>query len=196
MIGVHVVEKVREKLERDARAADRSLSNHVEMLIERSLDRQDLVPEVLTAAYGPEMAGLLMTIASAMSYVSLEVYLQQHVDTRGTAAPQPPRNMRPSITDPQSFHEAAKAVRALLERLSPGNSDQLSSKMATNQAEDERSIGELAAEIFFHALADPTSQSFLSHNYDTLRKLLGPLAPKTQITGRRKQGRISSKQPA
>jgi hypothetical protein len=39
MIGVHVVEKVREKLERDARAADRSLSNHVEMLIERSLDR-------------------------------------------------------------------------------------------------------------------------------------------------------------
>src|SRR5262245_29630464 len=71
-IGVRVTPEMKHRLEGAAESSGRSLSQEAELRLERSFDREDLVGDVLSAAYGEEMAGLLALVASAMTNAAFD----------------------------------------------------------------------------------------------------------------------------
>jgi hypothetical protein len=58
-LSLRVTAEIRERLEKAAVEKGRSLSQEAE-LVERSFDREELLPEVLTLAYGKSMADVLI----------------------------------------------------------------------------------------------------------------------------------------
>lgn len=67
MIGVRLADNVRAAVETEAGKSGRSLSQEIEARVERSLDTPHLLPAVLEAAYGRQLAGLLMVIGRVMA---------------------------------------------------------------------------------------------------------------------------------
>lgn len=65
-LGLRVTADMKKRLDAAAALSGRSQSQEAEMRIERSFDRQDLLPEVISLAYGEPMARLLLAMATAM----------------------------------------------------------------------------------------------------------------------------------
>jgi hypothetical protein len=65
-ISVRITPKMRAQLEDISNENGRSMSQEAELRLERSLERQHLLSEVLTLAYGPRIAGLLLLTGYAM----------------------------------------------------------------------------------------------------------------------------------
>jgi hypothetical protein len=59
-LSLRVTAEIRDKLEKAAVEKGRSLSQEAELRIERSFDREELLPEVLTLAYGKPVADVLI----------------------------------------------------------------------------------------------------------------------------------------
>lgn len=70
-IGLRVSPAMRESLQESADRSGRSLSQEIELRLERSLDRQELVTEVLSLMYGPHAAGVLLLVAHALGTTSV-----------------------------------------------------------------------------------------------------------------------------
>lgn len=66
MIGLRLGDEVRARIETEAQAAGRSLSQEIEARIERSFDRGGLLRELLRTAYGDQSAGVLMLLSDAL----------------------------------------------------------------------------------------------------------------------------------
>jgi hypothetical protein len=66
-INVRMREALRSKLEQSAKTNDGSLNREIVDRLERSFDRQELLVEALTLAYGEKLAGLLMMVGRAMN---------------------------------------------------------------------------------------------------------------------------------
>jgi hypothetical protein len=65
-LGVRVTPRVKKMLDNAAEESGRSLNQETELRIERSFDRQELLPEVLTLAYGEDIAADLMKLGAEM----------------------------------------------------------------------------------------------------------------------------------
>ncbi|MBB5045942.1 hypothetical protein HNR60_000677 [Rhodopseudomonas rhenobacensis] len=59
-------ERLRRRLEKAADESGDSMNAEIIRRIERSFEKQDLLTEVLTLAYGPQMAGLLREVTPAI----------------------------------------------------------------------------------------------------------------------------------
>lgn len=59
------------RIKADAEAAGRSISEEIERRLERSFERQALLDEVLTLAYGPEIAALLTKTGGVVQQAAL-----------------------------------------------------------------------------------------------------------------------------
>jgi hypothetical protein len=59
-LSLRVTAEIRERLEKAAVEKGRSLSQEAELRIERSFDREELLPEVLRLAYGKSVADVLV----------------------------------------------------------------------------------------------------------------------------------------
>jgi hypothetical protein len=66
-LGLKVTAAAKTRLDNAARASGRTQSQEAEVRIERSFDRQDLLPEVLSLAYGKRAASLLMRLGPLIS---------------------------------------------------------------------------------------------------------------------------------
>jgi hypothetical protein len=66
-LGLKVTAATKTRLDNAARASGRTQSQEAEVRIERSFDRQDLLPEVLSLAYGKRAASLLMRLGPLIS---------------------------------------------------------------------------------------------------------------------------------
>lgn len=66
-LGIRVTPQMKRRLEELAAASGRSQSQEAEFRLARSFDREELLPEVLTLAYGPKLAGFLMMVGLAMT---------------------------------------------------------------------------------------------------------------------------------
>lgn len=62
---------MRETLQESADKSGRSLSQEVELRLERSIDRQELVSEALSLMNGPHAAGVLLLVAQALGTTSV-----------------------------------------------------------------------------------------------------------------------------
>jgi hypothetical protein len=67
-LGLKVTADIKTRLDAAAEASGRSQSQEADFRLERSFDRNSLLTEVLTLAYGPRLAGQLMMVGRAMEY--------------------------------------------------------------------------------------------------------------------------------
>jgi len=65
-LGVRVTAELKRKLDAAAEQSGRSQSQEAELRLEHTFDRQDLLSEVLTLAYGKEIAADLMWLGETM----------------------------------------------------------------------------------------------------------------------------------
>ena len=62
-LGLRVTPELKRKLDAAAEQTGRSQSQEAELRLEHTFDRQELLPEILTLAYGSkEIAGIVMTV--------------------------------------------------------------------------------------------------------------------------------------
>ena len=74
-LGLKVTAEIKSRLDRAAHESGRTQSQEAELRIARTFERQDLLPEVLTLAYGREAAGLLMMFGLIMRKVGNEYHM-------------------------------------------------------------------------------------------------------------------------
>jgi len=76
-LGLKVTAEVKDRLDRAARASGRTQSQEAEMRLERSFEREALLPELLELAYGRYVAGLLLALGRAMDLAGFAAELQR-----------------------------------------------------------------------------------------------------------------------
>lgn len=107
-LGLKVTAQTKERIEAAARQSGRTQSQEAEWRLERSLDREDLLSDAMTLAYGRPLAGLLMMLGTVMQAAG------QHAAARkGELAPEA------WLDDAYAFSQAARAAGAILETLAP-----------------------------------------------------------------------------
>jgi hypothetical protein len=104
-LGVQVNPDVKLRLEAEADRKSRSLSREAELRLERSFERQDLLPDVLGATYSPPLAGLLMALGLIMTHAGLREYWARSTTVGFNDH---------WINDPTAFDEALRGAFALL----------------------------------------------------------------------------------
>jgi hypothetical protein len=109
-VGFRSPKHVKARLEAAARGTGRSLSTETQFRIEQSFRNDDLLLSVLTAAYGPRSAGLLLMIGRAM-HVAGTVAAFSELPTLESSA-----NW---IDSPHAFAMARQAVDRILEMVRP-----------------------------------------------------------------------------
>ena len=75
-LGLRVTAELKNRIEGAANEKGRSLSQEAEFRLERSFDREELLPEVLTLAYGKSLANVL--IAKRHQLVKLHARDHKH----------------------------------------------------------------------------------------------------------------------
>src|SRR5207249_4009962 len=86
-----------------------------EVRLERSFDRQGLLPDALELAHGREAAGLIFSLALLMSTVGRGAAREKARMTR-----KPPQSW---ANDPFAYHQAVRAAIAFLRNARPGAPD-------------------------------------------------------------------------
>jgi hypothetical protein len=79
--------------------------------MQQSFDRQDLLPEVLSLAFGPGLAGMLLELGERMHDAGLTVAVLKN------------RTTTEWLKDPDAFAKAIEAGRALLDTYRPKRDD-------------------------------------------------------------------------
>ena len=85
-LGLRVTAELKNRIEGAANEKGRSLSQEAEFRLERSFDREELLPEVLTLAYGKSLANVLiakrhqLVKLHAMDHKHLRELLAKHFD--------------------------------------------------------------------------------------------------------------------
>jgi hypothetical protein len=103
-------ESVKKRLEERAATEGRSLSEEIEVRLDRSFERQDILPQVLELAYGRKLAALLQILGRAMSGVGQRAMFEQ---THSLPSPDD------WFSDPFAFDQVIWAVETILQGICP-----------------------------------------------------------------------------
>jgi len=98
---------MKRRVEDAAHGSGRSISQEAELRLERSFEQQRLLPEVLGLAYGTELAGVLISVATAMNDARLHARLVTDEDYNTW------------IEDAFAFDAAVTAAQMVFEALRP-----------------------------------------------------------------------------
>jgi len=172
-LGLKVTPQIKERLDGAARSNGRTQSQEAEVRLERSFDREDLLSQGLSLAYGRELAGLLLLLASALeatgrlAHTLAEGNRAHAAGTRRTAIP---ARRGDWLDDPYAFDQAARAALRILEAARP-RSDGRGSPAAPDDA-----FGEASANSLLMAVRGQLESHLTRDEVDRVRALLGPLA--------------------
>ena len=109
-VGFRSPTNLKEKLERAAKAASRSLSSEAQFRLERSFDRENLLTDALDLAYGPRTAALVLMIAEAMDATGSYSGFAKIGTLEGS------RNW---TDDPYSYDQVVQSIITILEAFRP-----------------------------------------------------------------------------
>jgi hypothetical protein len=70
-LGLKVTPEIKNKLDENAQASGRTQSQEAEVRIERSFERENLLIEVLSLAYGRQLGGVVLLIADVMNHAGV-----------------------------------------------------------------------------------------------------------------------------
>jgi hypothetical protein len=167
-LGLKVTADIKARLDRAAEDSGRTQSQEAEKRIVSSFERNDLLTDVLSLAYGRPVAGILMMLGSAMTHAGVNTLLE--------AAGGPlskDKDFTNWIDDPDAYEQAEQAVAAVLAACRPSGNVSRRKSAAGKHA---------ASEIIRAARKKPKGKEefepFPSYAWtpDTLRSLLGPIA--------------------
>ena len=156
-LGIRASVGLANRLLAAAETNDRSLSQEAELRLERSFDREELLPELMEQAFGPGVAGLLLLLGRVMPEVGRSVNVQKH----GLEGPH-------WMADPDAFAEALAAALEIIEEFRPQGARELSgAELAVGSRFARRRILEVAIE------GAPYPAGWKAW-IDLARRLLGP----------------------
>jgi hypothetical protein len=153
-------------LEQAAKAAGRTVSQEVQLRVDRSFERQAMVVDVLATTYGAQLAGVLLAIAQTMDNTG---------PYAAFAATMAPDSRATWLENPYAFDQASKAVARLLEALRPDGAivrPQLAAVLEQRGAE----LGDGIAASIIEAIAGRPATKSLETFSAQVRPLLGRLA--------------------
>jgi hypothetical protein len=144
-INVRMREGLRAKLELSAKKNYESLNREIVDRLERSFDRQELLVEALTLAYGNHLAAILMALGKVMESAGKVARL----------ATNPAVGAEPWHTDPFAYQEAMVAAYLLLRELRPRSEFVPPRPKMLEVMESLKETGELAAASVIADLRKP-----------------------------------------
>jgi TraY domain len=160
-LGLRVTPEMKRKLDVAAEKSGRSQSQEAELRLERSFDRNDLLGEVLSLAFGERLAGLLILTGLAMA-------------SAAAIAPvgQGQRELRRDddwLSDPAAYGAAVFAASRLLDSARPAGDG------ATTSGYDSACR---IVEALIDALNGKNAESVLGRGIrvDAIIRLIGPIA--------------------
>jgi hypothetical protein len=109
-MSLRVTPDIKQRLERSALETGRSLSQEAELRLERSFRDDDLLPQLMAAAYGEKLAAVLMIVGAAMAEAGR---------TAGFQETRTPEGAVEWFDRPVAYDQAAQAAKAVLGTLAP-----------------------------------------------------------------------------
>jgi TraY domain len=109
-LGLKVTPQIKERLERAAEESGRTQSQEAEVRLELSFNREDLLGEAMSLAYGRELAGLLMMLGTTMHDVGRSAGFSATFTIEGANA---------WWSHPYAYDQVVQAVVRLLEAARP-----------------------------------------------------------------------------
>ncbi|TSE03754.1 hypothetical protein C1D09_025355 [Mesorhizobium intechi] len=109
-LGFRVTPDMKARVESAASDSGRSISQEAEYRLERSFERADLLADVLSTTFGPELGGVLMMIGSAMRDVGGQAGFAGTFTLEGA---------QQWFDNPYAFDQAVAAANRIFEALRP-----------------------------------------------------------------------------
>lgn len=156
-LGVRVTAELKRKLDAAAEHSGRSQSQEAELRLEHTFDRQALLPEVLTLAYGSEeIAGMVMMVGAVLS--------ETHRFLRNVVVKDEDGNY--SEPGSHALDQAIKAAQHVLEAIRPVD------------AKDDwvAEPAEQWADIMIRGIRGDRRETIFSQSARTIRPMLGKIA--------------------
>lgn len=175
-LSLRVTPEVRMKLDQAAAQTGRSISQEAELRLERSFDRQDLLCESASYAFGPRLAGTLLAVGKA---VALLGPLQKFAVTmsKDGALIEQGRWDHDEVARQNSAKVADLIFRILI---NPESEDAASFRLYPMPLRLIDRHGERIATVVWmivNGIAGRHGQEF-EHEWRPIRELLGPVAEK------------------
>lgn len=161
-LGLTVTADLKARLDEEARSTGRTQSQEAQWRLELSFDRQDLLDEVLTLAYGPQTAALLSVLGHALRWIERR------------------NDEEELLTTPKGYTDAATAIETIVQALNPGGRG-FPPKIEPGLAKLETNFGKLCAAGAIQAL-----RSASGSHWDTTRQNLGEIAARWTSLARKK----------
>ncbi len=162
-LSLRMTPALKRRLDAAAEKGGRSLSQEAEVRLERSFDHQDLLSEVLTIAYGKELAGILMFLGGTMLFTDSYYQAESNRDR-----PNPRASYKGAwAPSPDGYDQCVQAALAVLEALRPAGAPNTTSAAGI----------EVASAISKAVRGDPNAPvNPFTEDAATIRSLLGPIA--------------------
>lgn len=153
-LSLRVTPEMKDKLDAAAADSGRSLTQEIELRLERSFERQNILRDVLVLAYGPHLAGFIQAIGDAafrtVAGVHPMLWLGTDIDPRKAT----PFNR--ALIEPWIFDQVARGTMAIIEHLRPPGSAEPPSHIAA--VEYAKHAGEQWAESLIEIMNDLRAQ--------------------------------------
>jgi hypothetical protein len=163
-LSLRMTPALKRRLDAAAEKGGRSLSQEAEVRLERSFDHQDLLSEVLTIAYGKELAGVLKFLGDTMLFA--DSYYQ--AESNRDRPPIPGASYKGAwAPSPDGYDQCVQAALAVLEAMRPAGAPNTKSNAGI----------EVASAITKAVRGDPNAPANpFTEDAATIRSLLGPIA--------------------
>jgi hypothetical protein len=140
------------RLDKAAEQSGRSQSQEAEFRLDRAFDRTDLLSDVMSIAFGRELAGLLIAVGTAMAWA------------RPTVRRNPPEKW---VNNPVEFDQAVRAANLIFEALRPPGDP-------SPRREHSNWHGPIASEMLLTITRGDSKAHFFGMESELIRSLLGP----------------------
>jgi hypothetical protein len=162
-LGLTVTAGLKARLDQEAQRTGRTQSQEAQWRLELSFDRQDLLDDVLTLAYGPQTAALLSVMGHAVSMIERR------------------NNKEDLLTTPEGYANLSTAITTITQALNPGGRG-FPPRIEPLANLDVSNWGQMCASSAIQAI-----RSAAGTHWDTVRQNLGEMAERWGGLARRKK---------
>ena len=175
-VGLKVTPQIKERLDRAAEETGRTQSQEAEVRLEQSFNREDLLGEAMTLAYGRELAGLLMMLGTTMHEVGRSAGFSASFTIEGANA---------WWSHPYAYDQAVQSVVRLLEAARPLGERRPPRGPDAETRANRIKYGAAFAKSMIDIVCGRVATEREEAQGDKLRRLLGPVIVKrlTRLSG-------------
>jgi hypothetical protein len=170
-VSLRLTAETKDRIDKAAKANGRPFSQEAELRIEKSFEREGLLPDALELSHGREAAGLIFALGLLMTVGGRAAAYEKAITTK--------KPVQPWATDPYAYDQAVRSVVALLELARPGKPD-FSIRPDVDEGRPKDYANDLVRAVKGTAQGAWANGVFGAENIDTIRKLLGQQSERLQ----------------